>query len=452
MRTWLQALFAVALVAAGCGGGSNPGPTSTTSSTMTASTTTSTTTSTPPETSTTTSTSTSTSTSTTEPPTTSEPALPASWQGVTSTELHIGLILEDDDRLNEDFYTALAGAQNDRGGILGRQVVLHALRYRPKSAGSAESACTTLLEVEAVFMVLMDTVDEEAARCVSQRYGAPVVARSGLAADLDADLGGLLVTVEMDPDDARLLGLTALVRRGDLDDVRLGTVWTGATSRFRHGVEELVEEFTLDLVSETNLETTRADVDQLVTALRDDFAVEGVDIVLVLEDAGNHASALERVGSVVELVITDPEAVAPGFPGDVSLSTFVGGQVSALTIEVPRLEETQADPSVQECFFELAALDDTGSTSADIYLDVMHACQVFRLAMKLLWESGEAPTPEGFIGAVDSIGSFGLPGLAEASLGPDKHGAGDLLRRFAYDPDLGGLVAIGDPISATDLG
>ncbi|SVD53228.1 uncharacterized protein METZ01_LOCUS406082, partial [marine metagenome] len=150
VRTWLQALFAVALVAAGCGGGSNPGPTSTTSSTMTASTTTSTTTSAPPETSTTTSTttstSTSTSTSTTEPPTTSEPALPASWQGVTSTELHIGLILEDDDRLNEDFYTALAGAQNDRGGILGRQVVLHALRYRPKSAGSAESACTTLLE------------------------------------------------------------------------------------------------------------------------------------------------------------------------------------------------------------------------------------------------------------------------------------------------------------------
>ena len=81
----------------------------------------------------------------------------------------------------------------------------------------------------------------------------------------------------------------------------------------------------------------------------------------------------------------------------------------------------------------------------------MRACQVFRLAMKLLWEAGEAPTPDGFIGAVESIGSFRLPGLAEASLGPGKHGAGDLLRRFAYDPDLGSLVAIGDPISVAGL-
>jgi hypothetical protein len=41
--------------------------------------------------------------------------------------------------------------------------------------------------------------------------------------------------------------------------------------------------------------------------------------------------------------------------------------------------------------------------------------------------------------------------LAEASLGPGKHGAGDLLRRFAYDPDLGHMVAIGEPISAAGL-
>ena len=60
--------------------------------------------------------------------------------------------------------------------------------------------------------------------------------------------------------------------------------------------------------------------------------------------AAHDAIALERVGSVVELVITDPEAVEPGFPGGAGLSTFVGGKVSALTVDVPRYEELLADP------------------------------------------------------------------------------------------------------------
>ncbi len=375
--------------------------------------------------------------------------LPASWQGVTPTELHVGLLLDSTDPMGEDLFEAFVRARNDRGGIRGRQVVLHVARFNPYRTGSGDEACTSLLEEAAVFLVLMDTAYEEAVRCVSERYGAPVVARSGLDAGLDADLGGLLVTVEMAPDDARLLGLTALVRRGDLDDLRLGTVWTGATSVFRDHVRELIEEFTLDLASEANFETQHADINQLDAPLRDHFGADGVDVVLVLDDAGNHAIALERVGSVVELVITDPEAVDPGFPGGAGLSTFVGGRVSALTMDVPRPEELLADPSVQRCVDERN--DFEGSASTGTRLDAMHACQVFRLAMKLLEGAGEELTPATFVDAVGSIGSFSLPGLAEASLGPGKHGAGDLLRRFAYDPDLGHLVAIGDPISATGL-
>ena len=341
--------------------------------------------------------------------------------------------------------------RNDNGGVHGRQVVLHVARFNPYRPGSAETACVTLLEEAAVFMILMDAVDEDAVRCASERYGAPVVARTGLSADLDADLGGLLVTVDMATDDARLLGLTALARRGDLDDLRLGTVWTGATSSFRDRVEELVEEFTLDLASEAIFETQHADINQLDAPLRDHFGSDGVDVVLVLEDAGNHAIALERVGSVVELVITDPEAVEPGFPGGAGLSTFVGGKVSALTVDVPRYEELLADPSVQGCVDEWVAAEEDARIGTDTHLDAMHACQVFRLAVKLVTSAGTSPTPEGFTAAVETIGSFSLPGMAEASLGPDKHGAGDLLRRFAYDPNLGHLIAIGDPISTAGL-
>jgi len=214
---------------------------------------------------------------------------------------------------------------------------------------------------------------------------------------------------------------------------------------------ELVEEFTLDLASEATFETQHADINQLDAPLRDHFGADGVDVVLVLEDAGNHAIALERVGSVVELFITDPEAVDPGFPGGAGLSTFVGGQVSALTMNVPRAEELVADPSVQRCVDEWVALEKGAAIDSDTRLDAMHACQVFRMAMKLLEGAGDELTPATFIAAVGSIGSFSLPGLAEASLGPGKHGAGDLLRRFAYDPDLGHMVAIGEPISAAGL-
>jgi hypothetical protein len=220
---------------------------------------------------------------------------------------------------------------------------------------------------------------------------------------------------------------------------------------FQDRVRELVEEFTLDLASEATFETQHADINQLDAPLRDQFGADGVDVVLVLEDAGNHAIALERVGSVVELFITDPEAVDPGFPGGAGLSTFVGGQVSALTMNVPRAEESVADPSVQRCVDEWVALEEDAAIASDTRLDAMHACQVFRMAMKLLEGSGDELTPATFIAAVESIGSFSLPGLGEASLGPGKHGAGDLLRRFAYDPDLGHLVAIGEPISATGL-
>ena len=363
----------------------------------------------------------------------------------------MGLLLDSTDPMGEGLFEAFVRAQNDRGGIRGRQVVLHVAGYNPYSAGSANAACTTLLEEAGVFLVIMDRADEDAVRCVSERYGAPVVARSGLDAGLDADLGGLLVTVEMDPDDARILGLTALVRRGDLDDLRLGTFWTGTTSVFQDRVRELVEEFTLDLASEATFETQHADINQLDAPLRDQFGADGVDVVLVLEDAGNHAIALERVGSVVELFITDPEAVDPGFPGGAGLSTFVGGQVSALTMNVPRAEESVADPSVQRCVDEWVALEEDAAIASDTRLDAMHACQVFRMAMKLLEGSGDELTPATFIAAVESIGSFSLPGLGEASLGPGKHGAGDLLRRFAYDPDLGHLVAIGETISATGL-
>jgi len=449
------ALLATLLLATGCGSDPAPAtwtapPTSTappqSSTTAATSTTTSTTTTT--TTSTTTTTTTSTTTTTTEAPettttasttTTTEPALPASWQGVTPAELHLGLLLASDSLLDARSFEGFVDARNLQGGVLGRQVVLHVADFNPHVAGSADAACTSLLEEAGVFLVLHDEVHEEAVRCAAGRYGAPVVARTGLTADLDADLGGLLTTVEMSADEARILGLTALVRRGDVDDLRLGTVWTRTTSQFGNKVRELVEEYTLDMASEAVFDTQRADINQLEPPLREHFGADGVDSVLVLDDAANHAIALERVGSVVELVITDPEAVEPGFPGGSGLSTFVGGKVSALTTHVPRLEEVQADPGIDQC------------GDVEVTLESLRACQVFTLALKLLVAAGEAPTPDGVVAAADGLGSFGLPGLGEASLGPGKRGAGDLLRRFAYDPDQGALVGIGDPISVTGL-
>ena len=445
------ALLATLLLATGCGSDPAPAtwtapPTSTAppqSTTTAATSTTTTTTST-----TTTSTTTTTTTTTTEAPettttasttTTTEPALPASWQGVTPAELHLGLLLASDSLLDALSFEGFVDARNLQGGVLGRQVVLHVADFNPHVAGSADAACTSLLEEAGVFLVLHDEVHGEAVRCAAGRYGTPVVARTGLTADLAADLGGLLTTVEMSADEARILGLTALVRRGDLDDLRLGTVWTGATTRFEDEVRELVEEYTLDMASEAVFDTQRADINQLEPPLREHFGADGVDSVLVLDDAANHAIALERVGSVVELVITDPEAVEPGFPGGSGLSTFVGGKVSALTTHVPRLEEVQADPGIDQC------------GDVEVTLESLRACQVFTLALKLLVAAGEAPTPDGVVAAADGLGSFGLPGLGEASLGPGKRGAGDLLRRFAYDPDQGALVGIGDPISVTGL-
>ena len=120
-------------------------------------------------------------------------------------------------------------------------------------------------------------------------------------------------------------------------------------------------------------------------------------------------------------------------------------------MNIPRAEELATETAVNKCVAESESQEQRATNRRDIYLEITRACQIFRLAEQLLLGAGTSPTPSSFITAVETIGSFSLPGLAEVSLSPTKHGAANLLRRFAYDPDLGHLIAIGQPISILEL-
>ena len=57
--------------------------------------------------------------------------------------------------------------------------------------------------------------------------------------------------------------------------------------------------------------------------------------------------------------------------------------------------------------------------------------------MVLLWIGAEA---------ADNLGTFDLPGLPGASLGPEKWSAGNAMRIYEYDPETFRFHAAGEPI------
>ena len=133
----------------------------------------------------------------------------------------MGLLLDSTDPMGEGLFEAFVRARNDRGGIRGRQVVLHVAGYNPYSAGSADAACTTLLEEAGVFLVIMDRADEDAVRCVSERYGAPVVARSGLDAGLDAGTAYEIVSIDIaDIDVGENIGAVLMANQAEAEKRR----------------------------------------------------------------------------------------------------------------------------------------------------------------------------------------------------------------------------------------
>jgi hypothetical protein len=391
--------------------------------------------------------------------------LTATYQGVTESEVRIGIAAIDGEQLFEtfgidigvfplvDYYTALADAQNERGGVAGRMVTTTVSSFLPVGTTDSERVCTELLDDAEVFVVTGQFLDDNAL-CVTELRGHPYVGHFGENEARQERSGGLLFATEMDQTSQRIGGVTAMIEAGDLDGRTVALYWENPVDAlYADAVRPLLEEAGVEVVAE--IETGRASGDSVADDAAIDVAIErmrseGVDLVLNLSGIGRILTGVQRNAWDVDIAITNGQAADRlDLRQDLGLTDETLARTIVVTVNKPTRDESLADPSVQSCLDDYdAAFPDAplDLESEEIVTGLTSHCRAFALTVLILDAAGPDLTPESFIAAAEGLGTVDLPAMSGASLGPDKHSAGSAVRRYEYDASLGFWTPVGEPI------
>ncbi len=121
--------------------------------------------------------------------------------GVTSSSVKLGVAGVDDAKLqslgietdgvtSEALFTAWVDAQNDRGGVAGRDIDLFFRPFLPTGEAEAEAACVELTEDEAVFLAI-GILTDDTPLCFTEAHGTPYLGLWGQSAERDERSDGL---------------------------------------------------------------------------------------------------------------------------------------------------------------------------------------------------------------------------------------------------------------------
>ncbi|MYH72940.1 MAG: ABC transporter substrate-binding protein, partial [Acidimicrobiia bacterium] len=390
--------------------------------------------------------------------------LTASYQGVTETEIAIGAAVIDLEQLAsfgidlspfpfEGFYQALADDLNQRGGINGRNVVVHLSLFLPFGEADNERVCTELMEDKKVFVVTGQFL-EDGPLCITELHGHPYVGHFGENTERQARSNGLFFATEMNQNHIRVAAVTEMIRAGDLDGFNVGIFHGPPTEKeYADTVEPLLTDAGISVTgvytSGPFLNDTLAD-QQAGDNVARRMEADGVDLILnVATGAYGIIGSVQRIGWEVPIAQTSGQASDRlTLADDLSLSDEVLARTFAVTIHNPSPEELLADPGVQQCiavYEELHGDEPLDLTDDEVVGTAAGHCAAFALTVKILEAAGGNITPETFVAAAEGLGTFDLPGLMGASLSPDKHSVGTLMRRYEYSPEARTWLPVGDP-------
>jgi hypothetical protein len=390
--------------------------------------------------------------------------LTASYEGVTADNIAIGVAFIDFETLNKKFgfnaavipvadaYAAWAKALNASGGIHGRKVTVDARGFVPVGATESDKVCVELLEDKKSFVVIGLFLQDNML-CVTKTHGHPYVGLAGETPELQTASNGLFFATEMSLYDQKISAVRELIAGGDLKGKKLGVVWINPTDKASGGaVTKMLTDASLDVRASVEVGTMTADAvanDAAWTATLERFKSKGVDTIVNLADFAT-LTAVENFGSPFTVAMTHSQ-IAEGtrFTKEVKASDEVRDNTIGLAVYKPTLEALLADAEVKRCFAEYDAAFPNAPIHRDVVDEVtnfVHQCQGFRMTVAILKASGGDITPDSFKAAAATMGSFTLPGMADAKLGPDKHSAGSQMSRYDYDPAKKQFVAVGAPI------
>ena len=388
-----------------------------------------------------------------------------SYQGVTETEIAIGVAAIDPVQINEmfgidlgifpvqDLYAAMSADLNEQGGIHGRNVAVHVVPFLPIGSTDSERVCTELIEDKKVFVVIGQFLEDNAL-CITELHGHPYVGHFGENTERQERSNGLFFATEMKQTRQRVGGTTEMIRAGDLDGYNVGVYYEAPPDKeYADAVQPLLEEAGINVVGVYSPGATTTDTvqnEQNTDAISTRMEADGVDLILNLSNVYGIISSAQRIGWEVRIAHTNGQAADRlDIANDQGIEDEYMARTFAVTTNKPTSEEALADPGVQEClavFEERSSDEPLDLTDDDIVNGVVNHCRAFALTVKILEAAGGNITPETFKAAAEGLGTFDLPAMMGASLSPDKHSAGSLVRRYEYFPEVRTYLPVGEPI------
>jgi hypothetical protein len=412
-------------------------------------------------------TSASTEASATAPPTSgAQGDLTATAPGVTADSIKLGLAGLDPDTVrsfgvpfngpgSQQLYQAWIKAQNDRGGVLGRNIELAFTPYLPIGDAQAEAACVALTEDEHVFaatgILLGDT-----SLCITETHKTPYIGIFGQSAERDARALAPFLAIEMADDRQRSAGVQQFIDQGLLKGVKVGLYTEAQDVAVTEGVivpmlkdagVDVVESITIDDYGDDTVAQDQA----LDTAVAKLHAAD-VDVVLNVSNFAPLMVAFQRNGWFPPQVLaTSAQAISADFVAGSGIEPGSLENVLVAAPYIPTKAELLADPLVATCIDEYnasgqdpAVVPDT--TDAATLNGIANQCAAFRLFVLAATGAGPNLTPDTFGAAADALGVLHLPGVPYGSLGPDKHSVGDAIGVYDFDAAANQMVPTGPAI------
>jgi hypothetical protein len=404
--------------------------------------------------------------------------LPASFTGVTSDTITIGVVWSDLDELREMglvdinygdiplVWQTVIDDINANGGIGGRQLEMVFDRYNPVLAISVEEMCIRLTEDEEVFAVVGSLAGPalEGILCILETQETMVlggVHRPELLERARAPW----ITTEWSQD-RRYSALLEIYQEEGYLEGKLGLL---DDHREHNGLTEDIVLPTLDRLGvelAVELTSTATGGDEL--ALESQIGLyaerlkdEEVDTLLIVQSAIALGLPLMReAGFEGEILTVDSGSFLAGIGGfderDPEIYAGAYGPTPFTSDDAWAMESTQECVSI----FETAHPEIDVIPSADVPSGDPQWATPLLAACRLLWLFdivGEAVgpdlTPANFEEAAFQVGTFVLPGQPFNSIAPGKLDANDGMGLGIFDPDVGtdgGLAEVLPYVSVTE--
>ncbi len=410
-------------------------------------------------------------TTTTTAATSEDPVeLPASFRGVTSTSIKVGVAVPDFDALQaagisnyqgdaDIVFQAFIDEINADGGVFGRQIEPVYVSFDFLAPESQDVACAEFVDDHEVFIVLYGLLTANNL-CLTELNDTMVMTRSFQTSELKERSGDTLWLQLNASDDerVRILG-SVLHEAGRLEGRTIGIL---ASTSQGDGLEgRVLQDVLADLGYESTLLIGDAGQgDPTATAneralFAETYQTAGVDYLFDLTGGGNTAGDFADAGFTPEFAY---KAIGPAMDGAADRSILEGavgvGEIteSAMLIDEDFVENCidvviDANPDLAEEILYLPTGDEQAAGQRSWVNPIMIACDQTRL-LKMIGEiAGADLTNDSFRAALDELGPVDLYGYGQASFRSDDKWDGlDEFFLQVYDAETDAIVVVGDPI------